>query len=78
MKNLIAGLLFSIGVIGGLYFGLYWSLVLGIVGCVHFCQGIDTSALHLAISIVKILFCGFIGWSIFGIMTFISALIADK
>lgn len=61
MKTVIGVLMCIAGVVLGLYAGLWWAFIGGIVDVVNEVKAVDTSAMNIAIGIVKIVFAGAIG-----------------
>ena len=55
-------LLIVVGVLAGLYFGLWWAFIGGIVGLVEAIKATDIMALDVAMSVARIVFAGLIGW----------------
>lgn len=69
MKKAIGILLMVAGVAVGLYLGVWWAFIGGIVQAVHGVQG--ANAMDIAIGIAKFCFAGLIGWlSFFGVAGF--------
>ena len=68
MKDAVYVLIMIIGwvaaIAAGLYFGLWWALVGGIVVIVNEIKG-DVNALNIALGVVRILLCTLIGWLAF-------------
>ena len=76
MKNVLAVLVFLLGIGLGLYLGL-WLLLVG--GIVQFVNGLMLAqALPMAIGIVKVMCSGAVGWVSFLICTALSTAIADS
>lgn len=63
MTKAIIGLgLILAGIVLGLYLGLWWSLIGGIVAVINQLKADHVQALPLALGIVRIVFAGAIGW----------------
>jgi hypothetical protein len=62
MKNLVGVLLMLCGVVFGLYVGIWWSFIGGIVDIINESKAVDVDALNVAIGVAKIVFAGFAGW----------------
>lgn len=67
MKTIIGALLMIAGVAVGIYCGLWWAFIGGIVDVVREIRADDLNALSLAIGIAKVFFAGFIGWASAGL-----------
>lgn len=64
MKRILGVLIIILGLGFGLYVGVWKCLILGIVGIIDaFRSPASITSMHLAISIVKVLFAGFFGWA---------------
>jgi hypothetical protein len=61
MKQVIGLLLIVVGVALGLYVGLWWAFIGGIVDIITEVKAPDLSAMNVAIGVAKILFAGFCG-----------------
>lgn len=62
MKALFGVLLIVIGVCAGLYFGLWWAFIGGIVALIEQVRAPNLDALMVAIAIARIVFTGLIAW----------------
>lgn len=71
MKSILALLFIIGGVFLGLYVGLWWAFIGGIVDLIHQCHNPDVNALHIAYDVVRILFANLIGFGSAGICIFI-------
>lgn len=60
--KLVGVLMCIAGVALGLYAGLWWAFVGGIVDIVNEAKAIETDAMNIALGIAKVVFAGFIGW----------------
>lgn len=65
MKALIGLALILAGVIGGLYFGLWWAFIGGIVDVINAAIAPNIDAQKIALGIAKFAFSGIIGWLVF-------------
>jgi len=61
MKLLIALALIFGGIITGLYFGLWWAFIGGIIAVIEQVRAPHIDALVMALGIARIIFSGFIG-----------------
>lgn len=61
MKKLLGLLLVVAGVILGVWAGIWWAFIGGIIQVVEQVRAVDMDATILAIGIAKIVFAGFIG-----------------
>lgn len=63
MFNLIFGILLILtGLATGIYFGLWWAFVGGIVDIVNAVTSTPISAMGVAVGVVKMIFASVIGW----------------
>lgn len=62
MKETIGILLVIAGIASGIYFGLWWAFIGGIISIVEQVRSPAIDAMTLALGIVRILFAAFIGW----------------
>lgn len=60
--KLIGVLLIIAGIAAGLYCGLWWAFIGGIVAVIEEIRAESLSALNVALGICRILFAGAIGW----------------
>jgi len=67
MKTIVGALLMIAGVAVGVYCGLWWAFIGGIVDIVSEIRADDLNAMSLAIGIAKVFFAGFIGWASAGL-----------
>jgi hypothetical protein len=64
MRKLFGVLIIVLGLTFGIYVGMWKCLILGIVGIIDAFRSPESiTSMHLAISIVKVLFAGFFGWA---------------
>lgn len=63
MNTFYGVILIIFGVCLGLYAGIWWAFVGGIVDIINEIKADETEAVTVAIGIVKILFAGFIGYA---------------
>lgn len=52
----------------GLWAGVWWAFIGGIVDVIEQFKAADTSALGVAIGVAKVFFAGFIGWLAFALL----------
>ena len=62
MKALIGLLLVIVGICGGIYVGVWWAFIGGIVEIIKEIRAPNLEAINIAIGIAKIVFSGAIGW----------------
>ncbi len=66
--QLILGIaLVLVGAVGGLYLGVWWAFVGGIVDIINQIRAEVLEPLIIALGIAKMLFAGVIGWGFFAI-----------
>ena len=63
MKKAVGLCLIVLGVAYGLYFGLWWAFIGGIIDVINEIRAPELSAAGVAIGIAKVVFAGFIGWA---------------
>ena len=62
-KKEIVGLIMMVAGIGlGLYMGVWWALIGGIVQVIQEIKADDLEALNVALGVAKVIFSVFIGW----------------
>jgi hypothetical protein len=65
---MIAGLVvITIGIGVGIYFGLWWAFIGGIIDVVTALKSDDISAAAVAFGVAKVVFASLIGWVSFGL-----------
>ena len=62
MKMILGLVLMVAGIALGLYAGLWWAFIGGIVDVIQEIRAPDLNAMNVAIGIAKVLFAGLIGW----------------
>lgn len=62
MKTILGITLIALGIIAGIYCGIWWAFIGGIVAVVDAIRAPNLEALGLACGIVRIFFAGGIGW----------------
>lgn len=62
MKFWIGLTLIIVGIVAGLYFGVWWAFIGGIVQVIEQIRAPELSAMVIAVGIAKIVFAGLIGW----------------
>ena len=76
MKEILAVLVFLLGVVLGLWLGV-WVLLVG--GLIQFINGlIALQAAPIAIGIVKVMFSGVVGWLSFLLCTAFASVLVDS
>lgn len=61
MKTVIGVLMCIAGIALGLYAGVWWAFIGGIIDIINEIKAVDTNAMNIAIGCVKVLFAGAIG-----------------
>ena len=51
------------GVAAGLYFGVWWAFIGGIVNVIEEVRAPNLNAMNVAIGVAKVIFAGAIGWA---------------
>lgn len=69
MRTLIGVGLVLLGVALGLYLGVWWAFIGGIIGIITEIKSPNINALNFALDIVRIMSAGLIGWFFFAIFT---------
>lgn len=72
LKRCFGGLLILLGIVLGTYVGIYLLLFGGITQLLEAIKANPINSMGVAWGIIKILFSGFVGWLIFGILSAIS------
>jgi len=62
MTQLIGLLMCVLGLLVGLYVGVWWAFIGGIVDVITEIRAADMSAINIAIGIAKVMFAGFFGY----------------
>ncbi len=62
MKPILGILLVLAGIAAGLYFGLWWAFIGGIVVIVEQIRATNLDAMTLALGIARVIFASAIGW----------------
>jgi hypothetical protein len=79
MIKIIGGLLMvAAGVVAGLYVGVWWAFIGGIVDIINEIKSVEVTALNVAIGIAKVLFAGFFGWVSAALLILPGALLINK
>jgi hypothetical protein len=80
MKLLIGLLLVIIGIGVGLYFGIYWAFIKGIILIIEQIRATDMNSVILAWGIARVFFAGLIGWlsALFFLIPGIAFIQSDK
>jgi len=63
MKAAVGIALMIAGIASGVYFGLWWAFIGGIVDVIGEIRSPDLNALNVAIGVAKVFFSGVIGWT---------------
>lgn len=77
MRQVIGVLVILAGIAFGLYAGLWWAFIGGIVDVVEAVKASPVDAAGVAFGIAKVFFAGLIGWATFAFVAFIGFAIAD-
>lgn len=70
MKFFIGLLMFVSGILFGLYAGIWWAFVGGIVDVIEAVRAVELSAMAVAIGVAKIFFAGLIGYTSGALLAF--------
>lgn len=60
--KVVGVLLILAGVVVGLYAGVWWAFIGGIVDILNEVRAPELSSINVAIGVAKVVFSGFIGW----------------
>jgi hypothetical protein len=63
MKNVIGMALILAGIVCGLYAGVWWAFIGGIINVIEAVRAEELVASHVAIGVGKVVFAGVIGWA---------------
>lgn len=77
MKVIIGLLMVVAGVVFGLWAGVWWALIGGIVDVIEQVRAPELSALAVAIGVAKVLFAGVIGYLSFAVLAIPGIAIAN-
>ncbi|WP_311078097.1 hypothetical protein [Paenibacillus polymyxa] len=78
MKKIFSIVFFLLGIMSAVYVGFYIMFVGGMVGLIDAVRATTVNSYIITINIVKILFAGFVGYSIFYISTFILTFVLGR
>lgn len=77
--RIVTGLIIFVAAIGaGVWAGLWWAFVGGIVQVINACQIHPVNAMSIALGIARVFFCGLIGWVTFGVGLLLARIFAGK
>lgn len=62
MKAVIGCILIVAGILFGVWAGVWWAFIGGIMDIINEVKSADASALNVALGVAKIVFAGLIGW----------------
>ena len=62
MKTVIGLIMVVSGFIGGLYMGIWWAFIGGIVQVIQEIRAEDLEALNVAMGVARVIFSALIGW----------------
>ena len=68
MKTFIGVLLMVAGIGAGLYFGVWWGFIGGIVSVLNAFKATPIESMPVALGIVRVVFAGVIGWGAFAVL----------
>jgi len=63
MKNVIGIALILTGIVCGVYAGVWWAFIGGIVNVIEAVRAEELVASHVAVGVGKVVFAGVIGWA---------------
>lgn len=78
LKKIFSIVFFLLGIVSAVYVGFYIMFVGGIVGLIDAVRATTVDSYIITINIVKIIFAGFVGYSIFYLSAFISTFILGR
>ena len=78
LRAIIAVILFVAAIGGGLWAGVWWAFIGGIVQVVNACQVHPVNAMNIACGVARVVFCGLIGWVTFGVGLLLARIFAGK
>lgn len=62
MQTVLGGILVVTGVFLGLYVGIWWGFIGGIVDIINEFKSVETDAMNIAMGVAKIVFSNIFGW----------------
>ncbi len=62
-RQVMGLVLIAAGICAGLYFGLWWAFIGGIIQVIEQVRAPELEAMIVAIGVAKVLFAGIIGWA---------------
>ena len=82
ITDIIQIVIYALAAIAGLYFGIWWAFIGGIIDIIdevnRAIAGEPLVALRVAAGIAKIMFAGLIGWAAFVIGAFLAGLVGSS
>lgn len=63
MKSITGIVMVIFGIITGLYLGVWWAFIGGIVDCISVVKSDDFVPLDVALAVSRVMFSGLIGWA---------------
>jgi hypothetical protein len=67
LRALIGIILFIVAIGAGVWAGVWWAFVGGIVQVINACQVHPVNAMSIAMGVARVFFCGLVGWVTFGV-----------
>jgi len=61
--KIVGALMIALGVVVGLYLGIWWMFIGGIVQIIEQVRAVDMSAGAVAIGVARVFFAGFVGYA---------------
>jgi hypothetical protein len=62
-RNIIGLILVAVGVCAGVYFGVWWAFIGGIIAFVEAVQATPIEAMDVGLAVARVFFAGLIGWA---------------
>ena len=62
-RNIIGLILVAAGVLAGVYFGVWWAFIGGIIAFVEAVKADPIIAMDVGLSVARVFFAGVIGWA---------------
>lgn len=77
MKLTLGCLLCLVGIAAGLYFGIWWAFIGGIVAVIEEIRADELEAMNVALGVARVMFAGLIGW-VCGVIALFPGLVLIK
>lgn len=78
MKQIVGLLMVAAAVVFGLWAGIWWAFIGGIVDIVEQIRAPDLSAIGIALGVAKVFFAGLIGWAAFALLAIPGLALAES